>query len=423
MSPGRTYLWTVVGALGKGMKIGRYWLLKPFEAFGNQAEELFFAVLKCRRDGLRLLVLKRKWDLFGKVCFRKVNKPLANIKHPLIVDSVAWEVFCYIATFFLSVSRVVGIGLRRFGTALGLSPRNNVFVTFSDACFGQVGLWGEVVTPFDVNGGKIDWSQEFAHRLDIRFRPRSELNADFPMLAGKRYVCLHVRTGGFGNDHDFSAPRNANVENYVPAIKEFINNGFVVVRIGDPSMPPLRMDQVLDYAHSPLKSEKNDILLIEHCDAYIGSLTGPMDVAGLFEKRILAVNCISLSHCFWYRKGSLLLPKQVVMAGKRLSLKEQIDLHLFEIYGSGRTVEGVEFVENTPDEILEAVKEFVRQPELSSEQVVFNHYLSEKLSDYFNTTVVWDPPEKDAARKNRWFGRLVAAKGSVCDQYLRQNWQ
>lgn len=423
MSPGRIYRWTAVGALGKGMKVGRYWLLKPFEAFGNQAEELFFSVLKCRRDGLRLLVLKRKWDLFGKVRFRKVNKPLANIKHPLIVDSVVWEAFCYAATLVLSASRILGIGLRRFGTALGLPPKNNVFVNFSDTCFGQVGLWGEVRTPFDVNGGEIDWSQEFARRLEIRFRPRAELDAVFPMLAGKRYVCLHVRTGGFGNDHDFSAPRNANIENYIPAIKALADNGFVVVRIGDPSMPRLNTDHVLDYAHSPLKSEKSDISLIEHCDAYIGSLTGPMDVAGLFEKRILAVNCISLSHCFWYRTGSLLLPKKVVMAGRELSLKEQIDRHLFEIYGSGRTVDGVEFVENTPDEILDAVKEFMQQPELTSEQRAFNCYLSGKLAEYFNLTPVWAPPEKDAAKKNRWFGRLVAARGSICAQYLRQNWQ
>jgi putative glycosyltransferase (TIGR04372 family) len=413
----------VDGAPGSSMRIGRYWLLKPFESFGNQAEDLFFAVLKCRRDCLRLLVLKRKWDLFGKVRFRKVNKRLADINHPLILNNIAWEVFCYVATLVLSISRILGIGLRRFRTALGLQPRNNVFVNFSEACFGQAGLWGEVAGPFDVNGCEIDWSQEFARRLRIRFGPRSELDADFPMLAGKRYVCLHVRTGGFGNDHDFSVPRNANIENYVPAIKAFIDNELVVVRIGDSSMPRLSMDHVLDYAHSPFKSERNDILLIEHCDAYIGSLTGPSDVAALFEKRILVVNCISLSHCAWYREGSLLLPKKVIRAGRELSLKEQIDRHLFEIYGSGRTVEDVDFIENSAEEILEAAKEFMQQPALTSEQRAFNFYLSGKLAEYFNKTPVWAPPENDAAKKNRWFGRLVAAKGSICAQYLRQNWQ
>ena len=413
----------VAGAPGERMKIGKYWLLKPFEAFGNQAEELFFSLLKCRRDGLRLLVLKRKWDLFGKVRFRKVNKQLANIQHPLIVSSVAWETACYFATFVLSVSRIAGTAVRRMRTAAGLPPTNNVLVTFSEASIGQSDLWGTPARPFDANRGAIDWAGEFEEKLAVRFRPRAQLEKEFSCLAGRKYVCLHVRTGGFRNDYDFSAPRNANIENYIPAIKALTDVGYIVVRIGDPSMPPLQMKQVLDYAHSNEKSEINDICLIEHCDAYIGSLTGPMDVAGLFEKRILAVNCISLSHCFWYRKGSLVLPKKAVMDGRRLSLKEQIDSHLFEIYGSGKTVDGVEFVENTPEEILGAVQEFIAQPELTGEQVSFNHYLAAKLAEYFNSTVIWQPAEKDAARKNRWFGRLVGAKGSVCAQYLGQNWQ
>jgi putative glycosyltransferase (TIGR04372 family) len=411
------------GALGRGMRIGPFWLLKPFEAFGNQAEDLFFAVLKCRRDGLRLLVLKRKWDLLGNVRFRKINKSLPNIKHPLIVESIVWEAFCHFVTLLLSISRILGIGLRRLRTGLGLRPSNNIFVNFSEVCFGRSALWGEVTGPFDPKYGEIDWSHEFARRLGIRFCPRSEVDADFPMLAGKRYVCLHVRTGGFFKDDDLSAPRNADIKNYIPAITALTDNGFVVVRIGDPSMPQLKMDHVLDYAHSPLKSEKNDIALIEHCDTYVGSSTGPIDVASLFEKRILVVNCISLSHCFWYREGSLFLPKKATMAGRELLLKEQIDRHLFEIYGSGKTAEDVEFLENSGDEILEAVKEFIQQPGLNRDQHAFNYYLSEKLAEYFNTTLVWAPPDKDIERKNRWFGRLVAAKGGICAQYLRKNWQ
>jgi len=31
------------------MRVGQYWIIKPYEAFGNRAEELYFALLKCRR--------------------------------------------------------------------------------------------------------------------------------------------------------------------------------------------------------------------------------------------------------------------------------------------------------------------------------------------------------------------------------------
>lgn len=405
------------------MRVGRYWIIKPYEAFGNRAEELYFALLKCRRDRLRLIILKRKWDLFGRVRFRSANKALLNIKHPSVVDHPALEIVNYLMTIVLSVLRVIGIVLRRCRSLLGFQPKNNWLVELSDKVIGQAGLWDEVRAPFDAKNLLVDWERELDEKVNAQYRSRGELERDFPVLVGKRYVCLHVRTGGFFKDHEYSAPRNANIDNYIPAIRELMGRGYVVVRLGDPAMPPIVMEGVLDYAHSRARSEQNDVLLIEHCEFFIGSLSGPIDTACLFEKRILTVNCLSMAHCTWYRRGSLFIPKKAVLRNRALTLKEQIDLHLFEICGTGQMVEGVEYRENSADEILGAVKEFLLSPDPGEEQAAFNRYLREKMLEYFHATRVWDKVEDDAGQKTRWASRIFAAKGSVCAGYLQRHWQ
>ncbi|MEQ1794862.1 MAG: TIGR04372 family glycosyltransferase [Nitrospira sp.] len=404
------------------MRVGCYWIIKPYEAFGNRAEDLYFALLKCRRDGLRLIILKRKWDLFGKVRFRNANKQLLNIRHPLVVDNPALELFNYLLTVVLSILRIVGIGIRKACSLLGFRT-SNWCVELSDQVFGQAGLWGEATVPFDVKNVTIDWGRELEEKVQVQYRSRAELERVFPDLTGKKFVCLHVRTGGFFDDHDYSSPRNANINNYIPALRELTNRGYVVVRLGDPAMPPLHLDHVLDYAHSRARSEKHDVLLVEHCEFYIGSLTGPIDLAGLFEKRILTVNCLSLSHCMWYRRGSLFIPKQAVLGNRSLTLKEQIDRHLFEIRGTGQMVDGVTYLENSSSDILEAVKEFLLSPDIREEQTAFNCYLSEKVLEYFHATRIWESAEDDASQKLRWAPRLLAARGSICAGYLKEHWQ
>ena len=404
------------------MRIGRYWIMKPYEAFGNRAEDLFFALLKCRRENLQLLIVKRKWNLFGRFKFRHANRQLLNIEHPLIHKGALLEVFNYILTLFLSFSRFFGVGGRKLMSVLHIGSGKNILVALSELEFGRDSLWGRIDLPYVTKNNKIDWGSEFSKKLNVTYGTRDCLWQVFPELRNGKYVCLHVRTGGFFNDEYFSAPRNAKIEHYILAIKELVRRGYKVVRLGDCSMPALEVNGVLDYAHHPARSEVNDVLLVEHCDFYIGSQTGPIDLACLFEKRILLVNCLSLSHGFWYRTGSRFIPKKAMINNKVLSLKEQIDLHLFELTGTGRMDCSVTWVENSPEEILAAVEDFLDEVPLTARQAEFNHYLAGQICDYFNSTAVWDRHEVDVMQKTRWLSRFYSVKGGISLQYLNSNW-
>jgi putative glycosyltransferase (TIGR04372 family) len=163
--------------------------------------------------------------------------------------------------------------------------------------------------------------------------------------------------------------------------------------------------------------------LIEHCDVYIGSMTGPMDVALLFEKRIFTVNLASLFHCSWYRQGSLFIPKKAKLNGRSLSLKEQIDLHLFDAMGTGHTEPGVEYVENSAEEIFAALREFLQMPGLTSDQRAFNAYLKRAIIEYSEGGQLWKTPYEDTMQKIRWLARQHTVNGSVAQCWLEKNWE
>ena len=91
------------------------------------------------------------------------------------------------------------------------------------------------------------------------------------------FVCLHVREPGFHKNWNkkYAATRDANIDSYHLAIKIIVEQGGWVVRVGDPSMKPLpKMKQVIDYAHSDLKSDWMDIFLCGGCRFYIGTNSG-----------------------------------------------------------------------------------------------------------------------------------------------------
>ena len=416
-------IWYEVGKIGSsGLRVGKFWVMMPYEAFGNRAEQIYFALLKCRRDGLRLVLIKRKIALFWKFKFRHANFSLLDVKHELIVESIFLEMVSWLVSILQAFVRIVTIPTYKVLSMMLPSDRESFLflLGLSDFSFGYNELWDDIQFPFSRASMRIDWNREFANRLNISFLPRDVLDRRFPELKGRRFVCIHVREASFHNEKKYSC-RNANIEHCRDAIKYLVDNGYIVVRLGDPSMSRLEMDGLIDYPHSDRKSDENDILLIEHCDYYIGMQSGPIDVAGLFEKRILAINVYSLTNSFWYRDGSRFISQKISKDGGVISLKKQIDLNLFDADGSGEMHGDVEYIENSDEEIQSAVVEFVSSTKLSESQIKFNEYLVEKIFMYLDSVMVWRTERNDALEKARWSSRIGVMGGSICAGYLASN--
>src|SRR5262249_4565855 len=78
------------------------------------------------------------------------------------------------------------------------------------------------------------------------------------------YAGLHVRASSFYGESKsgISDHRNSRLSDYLPAVRDIVDRGGIVVRLGDGTMEPMpKMDGVIDYAHSEWKSPAMDLFL------------------------------------------------------------------------------------------------------------------------------------------------------------------
>ncbi|MBR0848964.1 TIGR04372 family glycosyltransferase [Bradyrhizobium diazoefficiens] len=186
--------------------------------------------------------------------------------------------------------------------------------------------------------------------------------ASWGMKPDDWYVCLHLRDGAFygeakglGQSH-----RNSNFENYRTAIEYITGLGGWVIKLGAKDSPKIpRMPRVIDYGRSAFKSGLMDISLIRGARLFIGTTSGLTNVATSFGIPAALVNCISTDAQLWHGQTRF-TPKRIVLEnGRALTQAEltqspwrwrQFDAGVLARHGA------VPF-DNTPDEILEAVKE------------------------------------------------------------------
>jgi putative glycosyltransferase (TIGR04372 family) len=136
---------------------------------------------------------------------------------------------------------------------------------------------------------------------------------------GAWYVCLHVRSAGFKVLHEgLQKTLNADIMTYDLAIDAIVERGGWVIRMGDPSMPKLpARKRVVDYAHSPHKSDWMDIFLCGTCWFYVGTSSGLAYVPNLFE-----VPCVFTN---WFPTGARPLNSSDIFIPKLHWYDEQDD--------------------------------------------------------------------------------------------------
>ena len=179
------------------------------------------------------------------------------------------------------------------------------------------------------------------------------------------FAALHVRESGFfEEDHPWSHNRlrNADVMDYLPAIKTIVERGGWVLRMGDPSMTPLpEMERVIDYANSEVRSDWMDIFGLSQCRFFIGTASGPMNVARAFCVPVLATNYFPTGT--WpFSAGDLFIHKlhKWQENGRWLTLREAMTPPVCASWNPMvYERHGIEVVDNTPEEITAATADML----------------------------------------------------------------
>ena len=199
------------------------------------------------------------------------------------------------------------------------------------------------------------------------------LRRELGIPEGAWYVCLHVRQSGF---HDrwnkvWEQARDADIATYSAAIQAIVGSGGFVVRMGDSTMPRLApMEGVIDYAHSTYKSEYADILLLSGARFVVGTNSGLSVVPGTYGVPCVLTNWVPVGLPNWFGKD-LMIPKLLrhQESGDLVTLEEMFGSNLGFVQNPRDLPAGLDFVENTPEDLAAVVTQMIRELDGDSDDV------------------------------------------------------
>ena len=409
---------------------------------GNCAEEMYYALLKARRDHTRALFLFPR-PVGWRVRLDVANRALEAIESPFgffprgvlarFTGRLLTLIFFVLGQTYLRAKQVARRAPIAAAQRWGKS-RNNIFYVIPS--IGRARLWQpDGVDTFSTRHvDESAWATEHSAPVSVRLAQVEHDRAHHLRIAmglppDRWFVCLHVREAGFHKDGQFGTWRNCDIRNYVPAITAITAAGGFVVRIGDPTMarlPP--MERVIDYAHSRFKSELMDLYLISECRFYLGVNSGPLDVAWLFGKPVVLTNVTEWAVTFARAVGDRIILKHVFSRsrGRFLSLSEILrapfEAQAFRDLGSDYVL-----VENTPDEIRDVVLEHLAWPasrELTPEQRAFNHARKAQIRAWLSRPGLrfLDDDRDDAVERFRLAVHAEHSAGAVGREYVERFW-
>ncbi len=169
------------------------------------------------------------------------------------------------------------------------------------------------------------------------------------------FVSLHVRDTSSDN------ARDANINTYRMAIESITARGGWVIRMGEPSMPPLaHLPQVIDYAHNKFRNDWMDVFLWADARFFIGTRSGPAHVPPTFGKPCVLTNSFPMAMPFPYRNIDIYKLYRSEKENRFLSFKEAcaIGVGFAESHQYRKTL-GIGLVDNSPEEINDAVLEML----------------------------------------------------------------
>jgi putative glycosyltransferase (TIGR04372 family) len=405
-------------------------------AVGNCAEEIFYALLKARRENKKVVLLYPYNLPFWLVKYQLTNRELFKIDSEYIYfrnDSLLLHIMRFFLTLVYLPIRVMSLWLRDyFGMVLNVSYR-----------FPRIGLdniyqSAEKTNGFSWNAVRSqNWGDQYSEKLSVGLRENSETLGESTLTemgitVDDWFVCVHARENGFRNDAGSREYRNMEIINYTKAFERITEKGGWVIRMGDDTMTKLpKMNRVIDYPFTKFASDLMDVYLIKKCRYYLGCQSGILDIALLFQKPVLLVNMYCWISGYPMYKNSRGIVKHFYSHSKKriLTIKEMFE-GPWEMQDNFRTVsKEYELYENSVDEIEEAVVEYMNLLEsknynLSDLQTEANKLRNNTSYHFFDTVKFKDVPAEELMIENyRLAVKIEDSKGAICQKFLEKNWK
>tara|TARA_Y100000294_G_scaffold163017_1_gene168483 strand:- start:2690 stop:3934 length:1245 start_codon:yes stop_codon:yes gene_type:complete len=257
--------------------------------------------------------------------------------------------------------------------------------------------------------------------INITQNIKDELYLEFNKIyniKNKKIVCLHVRDSTYRNDAGRREFRNSKIANYKSSIKFLIEKGYTVIRLGGSKQNKINFINDNYFEILDKQNLKFTLFLIERCNFYIGTPSGPIQTAFMFKKPSLLTNAYSiLGYPSNYNSRAIF--KNIELNDKKIPLIEFLNLPFFYhdyLYMSNNNLR---YIENTSEEIYKGVEEFVSNYEnkdfnKTKKQEKINLILKVNMENYFK-----DKSLKNALLYNQFSISFVkwnkSQEGSICN--------
>ena len=231
----------------------------------------------------------------------------------------------------------------------------------------------------------------------------------FGWREGEPYVCLQVRDNAYGNkflnraDLDEHNYRNADINEFFDSVSWLAANDIWILRMGKLVETKIEINKnlkVIDYANDINKSDFLDVWLFANCTGVISTSSGIDNLAHVYRKPTLFVNCLPFNDIPYY-SDCIFAPKKLFYLEK--NGKKQLNLVDYMHYSFKKDSE---YVKNNlaieslnSSEILECVKEFYfhklcnQQYSSNQNQLQDRAWFTITASEYFKHNVKAIHPE------------------------------
>ena len=433
-----------------GKKTGTVILTPCPYAVGNCAVEIYFGLLKARREGKKLVVLF-PYELPWKLKFHLTNIELVNVESEYRYPLNKWIYVTarLLLSLYFAFFRAINLVLQKTHLVLRKTLGWGLDHFYKVPVIGLSTLWQpkEKMSEFSWDVvEQYDWKRQMETPLQISLGKNKKLVAERQRIRmglpeDAWFVCLHVREGGWRNAN--CPEREADIFNYLGAIEEITGRGGWVVRMGDATMTRLpTMDRVIDYPFTESKSDLMDIYLISECRFYIATLSGIHAVAELFQRPMVITNMYTWIASFPPKRCDIGVMKHLFSKSRNrfLSLREWLNEPWESMHY--RTL-GDDYVlyENSAEELTTVVREFLGRGvgwEPSSLQLQFNECRVLSGRNILSGPIFSgdDRQQRDVVPFNftseefvdllhRYYlaSKLDSAVGVVGEAFLEKNWE
>jgi putative glycosyltransferase (TIGR04372 family) len=211
---------------------------------------------------------------------------------------------------------------------------------------------------------------------------------------GSSFICFHARDGKYIaathlEDRLFDEPsayRNCSISNYLPAAEYLTSQGLYALRMGAIVEEAIESTngKLIDYA-SGFRTDFGDIFLLAKCKFFLGASSGILGPAMMFGVPTAIANMIPMYHAMPGKKDLFILKKLWHIAEKRfLTFPEIVERGADAWVGTHWYKEaGIEFIENTADEVLDLAKEMNARLDGVWVTTEEDDYLQQRYRDLF----------------------------------------